>query len=443
MESNLEFIKLVNQVILSKDRYQTGVHAESEEILADKPIVVIVAEKCIRLAMRITIRYRKLLRTSGTRPFPAVCVLSLSEEQILQGKTQEDFVSFFREPRFENPTGDILIETKSLRLSLIKSNLFKPSIPIYFFQNNLSEVQRSEVLRLFDEAVQRWRKISNPDRRENLKALYFIFELAVWFTVRAEKITLITTQSTMHRLPSAFEILNSSFNRKMFWYSTNSQPIKKKGLPLEKPNFSQNLSREIDMHYVWDLDSKLFLNSYGISRVKSVGSILFVKPETVSQGRSDFNLAYFDVTPFEHTENYYTTERMCANLSKLVEITSDLSASTNLKIDLLVKPKRKIKKSHSQEYANMLRNYEKEGKLKIINPAVNLYGLVNEVNCIIGIPFTSPVVVGRELNVPSAYFDTYVDDYQLPRTHNGFQVISDEVQLATWLEKFMQRPSTS
>ncbi len=79
MESNLEFIKLVNQVILSKDRYQTGVHAESEEILADKPIVVIVAEKCIRLAMRITIRYRKLLRTSGTRPFPAVCVLSLSE----------------------------------------------------------------------------------------------------------------------------------------------------------------------------------------------------------------------------------------------------------------------------------------------------------------------------------------------------------------------------
>jgi len=380
---------------------------------------------------------------SNLRPLPAVCVISLSKEQISQGMAQDNLVSFFREPRFGNPTGSILVETKSFRLAFLKSNLLKPSIPIYFFLTSLNIEQQERVLSLFDSATNGWIKASNSRKHLNLKVFYDIFELAVWFTIKNKKLTLITTQSTMHQLPSAFEILNSSFNRKMFWYSTNSQSIKRNGHPLEMPNFSKNINRDVDMHYVWDLDSKQFLHSHGITRVTEVGSILFVKPGRVNLEKSDFKLAYFDVTPFEQAHSYYTTKRMCANLSKLVEITSDLSASTNLKIDLLVKPKRKIKKSHSQEYANMLRNYEKEGKLKIINPAVNLYGLVNEVNCIIGIPFTSPVVVGRELNVPSAYFDTYVDDYQLPRTHNGFQVISDEVQLATWLEKFMQRPSTS
>jgi polysaccharide biosynthesis PFTS motif protein len=245
----------------------------------------------------------------------------------------------------------------------------------------------------------------------------------------------------MNNLPIAFEISNSSFDRRMFWYSTNSQPILKKGLTLERPIFGESLNRSVDMHYVWDLNSKDFLMSDGISNVKAVGSILFVKPELLSRDNSEFYLTYFDVTPFENADTYYTTERMCANLSKIVEITSQLSTKKKLKINLLVKPKRVININHSREYIHMLNTYEKNGLLEILKPEVNIYGIASSVDCIIGIPFTSPVVVGREITTPATFIDMHKDDYHLPETHNGFKVISDDIQLMSWLEECLQHHS--
>lgn len=395
------------------------------------------------LAMKTVIRFRTIWTNWATRPIPSVCVMSLSQEQIFEGKTPEDLLSFFREPRFENPIGEILIETKTLQFPQKTPKSFTVSIPIHFFLKSLTNNQRIEALELFCKATKIWIIPTDVKVRMNLKLMYFLFELAVWFTIRREKITLITTQSTMNNLPRAFEISNSSFDRKMFWYSTNSQPILKKGSVLVRPIFSQSLNRKIDMHYVWDQNSKDFLVADGITKVKVVGSILFVKPEFVRLDYDDFNLAYFDVTPFEHADTYYTSERMCANLSKIVEITSQMSAKSKLSINLFVKPKREINPNHSREYVQMLINYKKDGKLQMLNPEENIYGIAKSVDCIIGIPFTSPVVVGRELAIPSTYIDVYQDNYQIPEIHNGFTVISDDIQLASWLEKYLQEHSTN
>jgi len=442
MENEQEFMKLVEQIVCSEGGNQKDSKNDSEGNFILTRIVTTVTNLFVKFAIKTVIGYRKVIGRWRTRAFPAACVMSLSREQIFHGKSRESLLSFFREPRFEIPTGEILIETKSFRSFQIKFSSFKISIPIYFYLNTLSNAQRKEVLNLYNIAVKSWMRTSNSKWQADLKKIYFIFELAVWFTIKAERIALITTQSTMNNLPTAFQIENSSFNRKMFWYSTNMQPITKQGLTPKKEIFSRSLDRSIDMHYVWDLSSKQFLSSGGITRVKTVGSILFIKPEPVNLENTDFNIAFFDVTPFEQADTYYTTERMCANLLKIVEISSQLSIKVNLKINLLVKPKRVFHEGHSRAYIQMLYKFEKEGKLQILKPEVNIYGIASSVNCIIGIPFTSPVVVGRELKTPSVYFDTHKDNYQLPLTSNGFQVISDEAQFISWLEECLLHHST-
>jgi hypothetical protein len=442
MEIDQEFMNLVEKIIFYEEKNRVVTRIKPLDKLILKRVATKTAIRIVKLALKTIIGVRTVASCWGTRPIPSVCVLSLSQEQIFQGKTPETLLSFFQEPRFDNHTDDILIETKSFRFINNKLKSFKRSIPIHIFLNSLENSQRVEALNLFTKATKRWVTTSDVKMRANLKVMYFLLELAVWYTIRAEKITLITTQSTMNNLPAAFEISNSSFHRKMFWYSTNSQPILKKGLTLERPILSKSLIRNIDMHYVWDRDSKNFLESDGITKVKAVGSILFVKPESISRVNSDFNIAYFDVTPFERANTYYTSERMCANLSQIVEITSQLTTTTKLRINLLVKPKREWKGNHAREYIQMLTSYERDGKLKVLKAELNIYGIANSVDCIIGIPFTSPVVVGRELATPATFVDLYKDDYQLPETHNGFQVISDHNQLKSWLEKCLQPPST-
>lgn len=442
MEIDQEFMNLVEKIIFYEEKNRVVTKIKPLDKLILKRVATKTAIRIVKLALKTIIGVRTVASCWGTRPIPSVCVLSLSQEQIFQGKTPETLLSFFQEPRFDNHTDDILIETKSFRFINNKLKSFKRSIPIHIFLNSLENSQRVEALNLFTKATKRWVTTSDVKMRANLKVIYFLLDLAVWYTIKAEKITLITTQSTMNNLPAAFEISNSSFDRKMFWYSTNSQPILKNGFILERPIFNESLNRNVDMHYVWDPNSKDFLMSDGITNVKAVGSILFVKPELVSRHNSEFYLAYFDVTPFENADTYYTSERMCANLSKIVQITSQLSTKNKVRINLLVKPKREIKANHSREYTRLLNTYEVKGLLKILKPDVNLYGIVSSVDCIIGIPFTSPVVVGRELGTPATFVDLYKDDYQLPETHNGFQVISDHNQLKSWLEKCLQPPST-
>ena len=437
MEYDLEFNKIVDQIISNGYQYVREKNVFVGKDLFDK-IVYKVSVHSVKLAMKAVIGLGKIKKRSITRTLPSVCVMSLSQDQLFRGKTRESLVSFFFESRFKNPTGDILIETKSLRAFQLSSRTFQPSIPIYFFLRNLGQSQRIAVLDLFNSAVKTLTK-NSLHKKANLKTLYFLFELSVWFTIKAEKITLITTQSTMRNLPVAFKIPTTSFTRKMFWYSTNSQPIKKKGIALEKPIFSESLKQDIDMHYVWDLDSKEFLNSDGVGRVSAVGPILFIRPQTVDLEEPGFNLAYFDVTPFEYPDSYYTVERMCTNLSKLVEVLSRINAESYPRINLLVKPKREMTGSHSRQYVQLLKNFKKEEKLRIVSPETNLYGFISSVNCVIGIPFTSPVVVGRELKIPSIYMDVHKDDFHLPSTQNGFSVISDEMQLTTWLQKMLAK----
>ena len=387
----------------------------------------------VRLGLRIYSKYLETSKQSAIQTLPEVCVVSLSREQLFKGKTREELLAFFKEERFGNANGEILVETRKANHFFFNSRSFKASLPIHFFFNRFGKTQKREVINLFAHAFESYSANLNLGDKNYLKTIYDVFEFVVWYVIKEERIHIITTQSTMHILPVSFRIPNSKFTRKMFWYSTNSQPIMKRNAAGEKPNFSEYLNSNVDLHFVWDLNSRNFLESNGISRISIVGSILFVKRETISVSKKGLNLAYFDVTPFENANTYYTEKRMIENLCTLNEIVEKLSLETGESINLLVKPKRETKGSHSRKYIEQLESFERYGQIQMLRPETNLYGLIANADVVIGIPFTSPVVVGREMGIRSAFMDVHKDEFLLPENHNEFPVLTTQNLVIAWL----------
>lgn len=392
----------------------------------------------VKIALRIPSKYPETKKISAIQSLPEVCVVSLSRDQLFKGKTKKDLLAFFKEERFGNANGEILVETRELKHFFLNSRSFKASLPLHFFFHRLGKTQKKEVIDLFVRAFDEYSGNLNPGVKNNLKTIYDLFEFVVWYVIKEKPIHILTTQSTMHMLPVSFRITNSKFNRKMLWYSTNSQPIMKRNAVVEKPNFSKNLNSNVDLHFVWDLNSRNHLKSNGISRISIVGSILFVKQETISVSKKGLNLVYFDVTPFENGNTYYTEKRMIENLCSLIEVVEKLSLERGEVINLLIKPKRETKGSHSRAYIEQLDSFERYGRIQILRPETNLYGLIANADVVIGIPFTSPVVVGREMGIKSAFMDVHKDEFLLPETHNEFPVLTNQNLVIAWLRDYLR-----
>lgn len=387
----------------------------------------------VKIGLRIPSKYLETKKISAIQSLPEVCVVSLSRDQLFKGKTKKDLLAFFKEERFGNANGEILVETRELKHFFLNARSFKASLPLHFFFHRLGKTQKKEVIDLFVRAFDAYSGNLNPGDKNNLKTIYDLFEFVVWYVIKEKPIHILTAQSTMHILPVSFRIPNSKFNRKMLWYSTNSQPIMKRNAVVEKPNFSKYLNSNVDLHFVWDLNSRNFLKTNGISRISIVGSILFVKQEKISVSKKGLNLVYFDVTPFKNANTYYTEKRMIENLCSLIEVVEKLSLERGEVINLLIKPKRETKGSHSREYIEQLDSFERYGRIQILRPETNLYGLIANADVVIGIPFTSPVVVGREMGIRSAFMDVHKDEFLLPETHNEFPVLTNQNLVIAWL----------
>jgi hypothetical protein len=59
-----------------------------------------------------------------------------------------------------------------------------------------------------------------------------------------------------------------------------------------------------------------------------------------------------------------------------------------------------------------------------------LYDSIGECDLVLGLPFTSPVFIGRELGIPSAFYipDVYTD-WKIPKSMNDVEVLKGEKQL--------------
>lgn len=439
--NNLEYKNLVNRLVINRCMTNQFSDRKFLKILLT-PLMIKLPITLFFTFARIynSSLFRRIRRRSNT-VIPEIVVLSLSKDQLCLREPRSNLIDFFRENRFENPSGQILIESKLFPRPSFNRRSIVSSAPFHLFLNSLSNRQREEVLKLFRIGLEAVNEKTTPREMQNLRTLYSLFELSFWTILREERITLVTTQSTLKQLPIPFCLPDNQFIRKMMWYSTNSKPIQKQGITTMEPIFDRDIEDFIDMHYVWDSDAMAHLKFNGITRVKAVGSILFTKNRKVKLRREGFTIAYFDITPLDLPNSYYKVERMCQNLSQLVEISNQFSEKTGTKIDLLVKHKRVYTKAHSRRYIELVKRMSKNDELRIIKPTLNLYGLVREVDCVIGSPFTSPVVLAKELGVPAAFMDFYRDEYFLPEVENNLPVLQNAEELFEWLSKVLDSNS--
>jgi polysaccharide biosynthesis PFTS motif protein len=247
----------------------------------------------------------------------------------------------------------------------------------------------------------------------------YLIEIPIVREVEGKQIiaSLSTTNSTYIRQHASFYILfKSKVPLYMFWYSENSHPKMFGGGPetFDYQNFNDISVKE---HLVWTKDFSLFIQQFTKGLVTAIGSIMFYPNYVDMKAAKEIDYLVFDVTPYSTSSelDFYSTNTCTTFIESLREIfnqhpTKDLRVS--------IKQKRELNTRHSPEYRDLLKSLNWK-----IEPAnANIYSLISSAKCVIGIPFTSAVLVASELNVPCFYF-VNSDKFDLPDNFNGVPVV--------------------
>lgn len=226
-----------------------------------------------------------------------------------------------------------------------------------------------------------------------------------------------TTNSTYIRQHASFYLLfNHNIPLYMFWYSENSHPKMFGGGPetFDYQNFNDIYVKE---HLVWTKEFSHFIQQFTKEPVTPIGSIMFYPNYADKKAAKEIDYLVFDVTPYANSSehDFYSVKTCITFIESLREI-FDQHPTKDLRIS--IKQKRELNTKHSPEYRDMLKSlhWRKE-------PAnANLYSLISSAKCVIGIPFTSAVLIASELKVPCYYF-VNSNQFDLPDSFNNVAVV--------------------
>jgi polysaccharide biosynthesis PFTS motif protein len=130
----------------------------------------------------------------------------------------------------------------------------------------------------------------------------------------------------------------------------------------------------------------------------------------------------------------YSPQNAKLTLQNLVTIKSEFEHKENIKIELLVKPKRRYLNNHSAEYLNMLKNYSDNHEVTLLSPQSNLYEIIQGSSLILCYPFTSPALIAKELGIPVKFIFYSKDWVNLPEQMQGIALITNEADLLETLK---------
>lgn len=383
-------------------------------------------------------------------------IYSLTPDQIAKDRSTSRLEEFLKESRFGKLCEDskIIIESKKL-YKYFGNNKYGDIEIVYdssiWIASNL--LDRKTLIRLVFASIVESIKVLSRRRHENLFILReLIVESLIWKSCveRIYSINLITTQTHFLKLPYAFYLAkNPNITRTMIWYSTSSMPIENRNS--HKIFDPEHFHLEnIDTHYVWTSQHANFVSTYNPhSKVIAIGSILFQpKPEIATTGtKIDINTVVFDVTPFEglNAEIFYTTEILTDFISDIVEIVGKERGNSGV-ARILLKPKRKYKKksyagiSPSRLYMNYIYQLHLNNDLQLLDPETDLYQLISAASLVIGIPYTSPVTLAKEMNIECIYYvPDSARDWIFGKLHDDVPVIQGKKELSDFVKKLRQR----
>jgi hypothetical protein len=375
------------------------------------------------------------------KKIPKIFVHSLTKDQIFRNGSTDELFHFLEEKRFpySSDASDYLIYCKNLllpkesRLKVTRS--LSLHLIIYCFNRQSILTLSKTMINLMAFTLRKKTGLT----LESKYFLYYFVEYLVWTNVTSEsKIKFITTQSSHKNLPILFYLGKKNFERHMMWYSTNSIPIYKVGKVDLEIGFSQNLATYIDLHLVWDNFQVSFLEKQKIYNSRAYGSMLFY-PRKFQKGiNNNSTLIYFDVIPTNLFENnFYSTEMALRNLEGIISVINKYNDEFDKNLRLKIKHKRIPNRKHSAIYLNYVKRLINCGAIEAIVPTENLYRLISESRFVIGTPYTSPVIVAKELDVNSSFICFGSTEFSIPDYFNEVLVIKDENGLLNKLIEFI------
>lgn len=207
----------------------------------------------------------------------------------------------------------------------------------------------------------------------------------------------------------------------MVWYAQNVRPIayKADGIQSDFPHYRH---LHCDEHWVWTEEFRDYLTSIDVnSKIHIVGPILFYlcPPKLNLQRRFDREevlISLFDVTPVRNEiriknglGDYYCTKNMTLFLTEIVEVMNFLKTVLNINFRIILKTKRAYAPVHDPKYLDFLEDLEQKGLIELLLYNENLYSLISNSDVVIAPPYSSPVLIGHKLGVPSIFFDPTQD----------------------------------
>ena len=370
-----------------------------------------------------------------------VIVYSLTKDQIFKDNSIYKLYDFLVSKKLNNTEKDeTLIECRGILRSKKYSNLIVTlDIPLKIFTTEFSKKKQIELILVFVNKLLILIKSFNNSQCIYLAFKEYIYDENVYLAITSKNqiAKIITTQTAIQYQPISFEIPNFSEERVMLWYSANSIPIRYKSrkTSIFEKNFETSLKHmAIDTHWVWTSEHKKYLMKITNSNILVKGSMVFYNPPRKLNRNKKYDIIIFDVTP-QNSKSIFKDTVFSFPVAKkfiddIIESVELVSQKLNRKIDIYVKHKRSFGPPHSSEYATYIAELVKNGKLFKLPLDSDLYELIAVSNIIIGFPFTSPVIIGQELKVPSIYYSST----NMLAKYNKTDFVHSKLELMKYLE---------
>jgi len=350
---------------------------------------------------------------SGDRGKNLILIYSLTKEQAIRNGTTESLRVFLDSKGVLSDSDSLtLIEIRRLiRCKRYKTLRTTLDIPLSIFSSKLSIRKRLTCWLSMFKRFYIIIKVQNKNRQAALIFKEYIFDEIVYSALNENCIEkLITTQSHVAFQPLIFEFKDLVGKRYMVWYSSNSIPIKYKEIKFKRfqinPAIYKNMC--IDEHWVWTKQHKDYLGKYSQARIIVKKSMMFYESEISKDLNDIYDIVIFDVIPHNDMKitnnSVYTTNEMIAFITEILDSITNLNFKHGTKFRVYLKHKRKISKNHSSYYSDFVSTKVKSKEINRLDHDQNLYDVIKRSKLVIGFPFTSPVVIGCELNKPAIFY---------------------------------------
>lgn len=365
-------------------------------------------------------------------------VYSLTFDQIFRDKSCQSLSSFFMADRFNlDPNSDFMVELRSIRLHKNFENFrVVRDIPMAIYGKYLSFPERFSIfVQMLKRFYISWSLLAQ-DSTFALIMKEFIFDELVYSGASNGVIdNVITTPTNLLYQPLVFYMNFAQHRRIMIWYSANVGPIPYKNNTQQRlallPNFYPGIN--VDEHWVWDKYHAKKLKKLVNHKIFVKKSLLFYEPSLQFNYTPKKDILIFDITPpnFLPKNNIFNENNLCDFISEIVQVTRQLKVNSELRIGL--KPKRKVHDVHSRKYKDLVHNYSEMGAIDILDYNENLYDLIQNAKVVIGYPFTSPVLIAKELGVFSAFYSSSTL-LQKSDSYSGVRFIQSKTNLRQFLD---------